>query len=228
MKSIDQMTDLELQEEMKRRQAAKENDRKAYKELVNDTVPGLINTLKWVSETLQKAKLETFKGVTDLLELKEKAYNIKDDQRSHTFTTENGDSLTLGYRVNDGWDDTVGTGIAKVGKFIDSLARDEESAKLVKTINQLLKKDNKGNLKSNRVIELQKLTEEFNNAEFTDGVNIIMKAYAPVKTCFFIEASTKDKQGKDVNIPLSISSVDFPEGTELRYFEEKVEETVDA
>ena len=177
---------------------------------------------------MQKAKLETFKGVTDLLELKEKAYNIKDDQRSHTFTTENGDSLTLGYRVNDGWDDTVGTGIAKVGKFIDSLARDEESAKLVKTINQLLKKDNKGNLKSNRVIELQKLTEEFNDPEFTDGVDIIMKAYTPVKTCFFIEASTKDKQGKDVSIPLSISSVDFPEGTELKYFEEKVEETVDA
>ena len=32
MKSIDQMTDQEIQEEMKRRQAAKENDRKAYKE----------------------------------------------------------------------------------------------------------------------------------------------------------------------------------------------------
>ena len=46
MKSIDQMTDLELQEEMKRSQAAKENDRKAYKELVNDTVPGLIKYFK--------------------------------------------------------------------------------------------------------------------------------------------------------------------------------------
>lgn len=228
MKSIDQMTDLELQEEMKRRQAAKENDRKAYKELVNDTVPGLINTLKWVSETLQKAKLETFKGVTDLLELKEKAYNIKDDQRSHTFTTENGDSLTLGYRVNDGWDDTVGAGIAKVNQFLATLSKDDDSAFLVETIYKLLKKDAKGNLKSSRVVELNQMAQERNDEIFTDGVNIILNAYKPVKTCYFIEASTKDKQGRDVNLPLSISAVEFPEGTELKFFEEKVEETVDA
>lgn len=227
MKSIDQMTDQEIQEEMKRRQAAKENDRKAYKELVNETVPGILETLKYVSEELQAAKLAAFEGVTGLLELKEKAYGIKDEQRSHTFTTENGDSITLGYRVNDGWDDTVGAGIAKVGKFIDSLAKDEDSAKLVKTINQLLKKDAKGNLKSNRVIELKSLAEEFNNDGFRDGVDIIMKAYKPVQTCFFIEASTKDAQGKDISLPLSISAVDFPEGTKLEYFE-TAEESVEA
>ena len=164
-------------------------------------------------------KLDIFKGVTGLLELKDKAYGIKDEQRSHTFTTAAGDSITLGYRVNDGWDDTVGSGIAKVNQFIESLAKDEDSAKLVKTINQLLKKDAKGNLKSNRVIELDKLTKDFDNSEFTDGVEIIKAAYKPVASCYFIEASTKNANGKDVSIPLSISSVDFPEGTTLPYFE---------
>jgi len=220
-KTLDQMTDAEIQAEMKRRQAAKENDRKAYKELVNDTVPGLLKTLKHVSEVLQDAKLHTFQGVSDLMELKEKAYNIKDDQRSHTFTTDNSDSITIGYRVVDGWDDTVGSGIAKVNQFLGTLSKDKDSAFLVNTIYRLLKKDAKGNLKSSRVVELNQVAQERNDETFTDGVNIIMKAYKPVKTCFFIEAATKDPQGKDKNIPLSISSVDFPEGTVLKFFDDE-------
>lgn len=218
-KPLDQMTDAELKAEMKRREEVRQEDRKAYKELSHETVPGLLTQLKNASYFLEDIKTEVFKGVTSLLELKDKAYGIKDEQQSHTFSTENGDKITLGYRVNDGWDDTVGSGIAKVNKFIESLARDENSAKLVKTINQLLKKDAKGNLKSNRVIELDKLTLEFDDADFTDGVEIIKKAYKPVASCYFIEASYKDAQGKDQNIPLSISSVDFLEGTKLPYFD---------
>ena len=218
-KPLNEMTDAELRAEMKRRETAKQDDRKAYKELVNETVPGILDNLKWLSQILQEVKLKTFQGVTGLLELKDKAYGIKDDQRSHTFTTEQGDSITLGFRVNDGWDDTVGAGIAKVNKFLESLARDEDSAKLVKTINRLLKKDAKGNLKSSRVVELSNLTEEFGDAEFTDGVRIIMEAYKPVATCYYIEATTKNANQKDISIPLSISSVDFPEDTELPYFE---------
>ena len=217
-KPLSEMTDAELKEEMQRRENAKSDDRKAYKELVNENIPGILNTLKTLSKAIQSTKLEVFTGVTGLLDLKDKAYGIKDAQRSHTFTTEEGDSITLGYRVNDGWDDTVGSGIAKVVKFLESLAKDEDSARLVKTINRLLKKDAKGNLKSSRVVELSNLTEEFNNEEFTDGVRIIMAAYKPVATCYYIEATTKDARGKDVAIPLSISSVDFPEGTDLAYF----------
>lgn len=213
------MTEAELKAELKRREEAKVEDRKAYKELSNETVPGIMDDLKALSDAIQTVKLRVFQDVTGLLELKDKAYGIKDEQRSHTFSTDQGDSITLGYRVNDGWDDTMGAGIAKVNKFLESLAKDEDSARLVKTINNLLKKDAKGNLKSSRVIELAKVTEDFNNAEFTDGVKIIMESYKPVASCYFIEATTKNANGKDVNIPLSISAVDFPEGTELPYFE---------
>lgn len=218
-KPISEMTEAELKAELKRREEAKVEDRKAYKELSNETVPGIMDDLKALSDAIQTVKLRVFQDVTGLLELKDKAYGIKDEQRSHTFSTDQGDSITLGYRVNDGWDDTMGAGIAKVNKFLESLAKDEDSARLVKTINNLLKKDAKGNLKSSRVIELAKVTEDFNNAEFTDGVKIIMESYKPVASCYFIEATTKNANGKDVNIPLSISAVDFPEGTELPYFE---------
>ncbi|MGQ2119123.1 DUF3164 family protein, partial [Ornithobacterium rhinotracheale] len=68
-----------------------------------------------------------------------------------------------GFRIIDGWDDTVTAGIDKVREFIASLAKDEATGKLVRAVNQLLKKDAKGNLKASRVLELTKLAEDFNN-----------------------------------------------------------------
>ncbi|MGQ1945403.1 DUF3164 family protein, partial [Ornithobacterium rhinotracheale] len=60
-----------------------------------------------------------------------------------------------------------------------------------------------------------KLAEDFNNDNFTDAVNIIRQAYKPQRSAFFVEASCTDAQGKKVSIPLSISAVDFPEGTDI-------------
>ncbi|WP_157849260.1 hypothetical protein [Flavobacterium sp. Root420] len=45
-----------------------------------------------------------------------------------------------------------------------------------------MKKDAKGNLKGSRVLELQKLTKEFNIEEFTDGVEIIASSFKPVRS----------------------------------------------
>ena len=148
--------------------------------------------------------------------MKHNIYEVKATQQSHTFSTEKGESITIGFRVNDGWDDTVNEGISKVSQFLNSLAKDEDSAKLVGTINRLLKKDSKGNLKSSRVLELKIEAEKYNNELFDDGVDIITKAYKPEQSCYFIDAHTTNEVNKKVNIPLSISSVDFTEDITIK------------
>jgi len=87
-----------------------------------------------------------------------------------------------------------------------TLARDTESAALVETIMDLLKKDAKGNLKANRVLELGKLASRVNNDNFSDGIRIIQESYKPVKSCQFIEVKFKDEHGKEHALPLSISA----------------------
>lgn len=213
----------ELQAELKRREEAKTNDREAYKKLVEETVPKALNKLAYASEMLTNAKTETYKFFEDILTLKEKAYGIKEKQMSHTFSCDTGE-ITIGFRVNDGWDDTVNAGIAKVNNFIASLAKDEGTSKLVDVVLTLLKKDAKGNLKSNRVLELQKLTKEFNSEEFSDGVDIISKAFKPVRSSWFIDASIVKDGGEKVNIPLNISSVDFAAGYVFDFFNQKTED----
>lgn len=187
------------------------NGRKAYKELVTEHLPTALGKLINLSEQISQTKTEIFKDLSNIIALKHEVYDVKSTQQSHTFSLENGESITLGLRVTDGWDDTVNEGVSKVREFLNSLAKDKESAMLVSGINKLLKKDTKGNLKANRVIELKNLADEFNSDAFTDGVNIIQNAYRPQRSCYFIDANTIDNIGSKQNIPLSISSVSFTE-----------------
>lgn len=213
--NLSQLSAEELQAELDRRQREKEQDRNSYKDLVNEELPRIITPLRQMNTALSELKFNTFQSLQTLLELKQKAYDVRDTQQSHTFTDNKGNTITYGFRIVDGWDDTVTAGIDKVREFIASLAKDEATGKLVHAVNQLLKKDAKGNLKASRVLELTKLAEEFSDPDFTDAVNIIRQSYKPQRSAFFIDVCYTDAQGKKVNIPLSISAVDFPEGTDI-------------
>lgn len=217
---ISKLSAAELKAELQRRESQKDADRTAYKELVEQTVPKAIFKLCTASEILSNAKTEAFQFFESVLELKAEVYGIKDKQMTHTFS-DGKSEITIGFRINDGWDDTVNAGVAKVEKFITSLARDKETAALVSMVFNLLKKDAKGNLKGSRVLELQKLTKEFNDEEFTDGVNIIAESYKPVRSVWFIDAALIGDDGKKVNIPLSMSSVDFSQGYKFTFNSEE-------
>ncbi|WP_026473967.1 DUF3164 family protein [Alkaliflexus imshenetskii] len=207
------MEQLQAQEQAEREHRRKE--RENYRDLVAKTVSENILKLQNISSLLSRAKADVFNSFTALLELKKDLYNYKDGQQSHAFTDDAGHTITIGCRVVDGWDDTVEAGISKVNSYIESLAKDEDTAKLVRIIQNLLKKDAKGNLKANRVLELQKMADDINDETFRDGVKIISEAYKPVRSAYFIEASVKDSIGKAQGVPLSITSVDFPEGENI-------------
>ncbi len=209
------LTAEQLQAELKKREEKKEDDRKSYKDMVNEQLPKIVTDIQTSSTLLSKTKLKVFESLKTLLDFKTEVYDVKATQQSHTFSDEQGNAITYGFRTIDGWDDTVNEGISKVNKYLESLAKDAETAKLVKMINNLLKKDAKGNLKASRVLELIKMSEESVDSNFIDGVNIIKKAYKPEKSRFFIDAYCTDAGGKRINIPLSISAVDFPEDTDI-------------
>ena len=127
-------------------------------------------------------------------------------QRSHSFLGKNGDKrIIVGHYQRDGWDDTVEAGICKVKEYISSLAGDEKTRELVDIILDLLSKDRAGNLKADKVLQLDKYTERIDNDTFSEGVAIIKEAYRPERTKDFIRAQYKDDKGKWVDIPLGIT-----------------------
>jgi hypothetical protein len=212
------LTTDELAAELKRRADSKQNERKAYKELVNETIPGVIDLLIEASEILAIAKTNCYLSLQDLMTLKMDVYGVKSTQRSHTFTDLSGRSVELGYRITDGWDDTAPLGEAKVIEFLSSLEKDENSKKLVNTVNRLLKRDGNNNLKASRVIELKSMADEYGSELFNDAVAILLEAYKPKMSVYYIKALYVDVNKREVSIPLGISSVDFIKEVDLSIF----------
>ena len=173
-------------EEQSRRdeaQRAKE-EREAYRSLASTTVDELFPKLEEASTALTGLKREVYDAFARVIETKKEVMGTQaKDQRSHSFLSEDGKKrIIVGYYLRDGWDETVEDGISKVKDYISSLAGDEETRKLVDIILDLLSRDGKGNLKADKVLQLDKYAESIQDARFSEGVAIIKEAYRPVRT----------------------------------------------
>jgi len=209
--SPDQLKEIEF--ELEQKKLAKQNlvkaERENYKMLVDQTVSEQIIKLQSVANMLSIAKDNVYGSFAAIIQLKQELYGIKTGQQSHTFSDKNGNTITIGWRVIDEYDDTLSEGISIVREYIDTLVSDEKSARLVRMINKLLKKDTKGNLKPGRILDLKNLVDEEQNERLSEGVAIIIQSFKAAKSVIFIEASVKDNIGRKQSVSLSITSADF-------------------
>jgi hypothetical protein len=207
-----------LEAEKKAKAARIAAERDAYKDIVDTTVRETAKFLRGVSRHIMEAKAQVFEAFETVIAMKTELYGIRDRQQTHSFTTSDGMlSITVGNRVNEGWDDTVNAGIAKVQDFLQTLARDDNSAALVETVMRLLSRDRKGNLKASRVLELDRLAAKIGDDGLLDALKIIKDAYRPSPTCRFVEVSVRDANGAWRSLPLSMSAAgqDTPEIPEI-------------
>ncbi|MFC2396484.1 MAG: DUF3164 family protein [Porphyromonas pasteri] len=187
-------------------QRAKE-EREAYRSLAATTVDEFFPRLESTSNTLSKMKRLLYDSFSQVVETKRTVMGVETQgQRSHSFLSTDGTKrIIIGYYQRDGWDETVEDGIAKVRDYISSLAGDEETRKLVDIILDLLSRDGKGNLKADKVLQLDKYAESIQDARFSEGVAIIKEAYRPVRTKDFVRAQTKNAMGGWDDLPLGMT-----------------------
>lgn len=182
----------------------------AYKQMVDEFCEDTFARMKKISELLRTEKERAFAAAELLIEQKEALYKTKQDRHSNQFTTSDSRyTVALGYRTNDGWDDTVNVGIAKVKEYLQSLTSSKEGAEAVDIVLKLLAKDKKGNLKASSMIQLEQHATKSGNPLFIEGVQIIRDAYRPVDSCQFISVSWKDDNGVKHTLPLSLAAMDI-------------------
>ena len=197
-----------LAKEKKAAEAKRKSDREAYTALVDETIAAVMPELTNISETIAQKKTAAAEAFRGALEMKAELFGVKDDQQSHTFTNSEGTMrITIGHYMLDNYRDTVNEGIAMVKEYIESQARDDASRALVKAILRLLSRDEAGNLKASRVLQLQKMAEETGNERFIEGVRIIQESYQPTPSKDYIRAAVRDESGAWVPIPLSMTDV---------------------
>ncbi|HBX46336.1 DUF3164 family protein [Limibacterium fermenti] len=193
----------------KRRKEAVEREaaeRETYKTLVDESIEACFPSLKSTSEQLSDGKKLCYNTFAQVVDMKADVYGIKDGQKSHTFTHRNGKMrITLGNYETDNYDDTVNVGIEKVKEYLKSLAKDDESKLLVGGVLKLLSRDQKGNLKASRVLQLRKMAEQSGNDQFIDGVRIIEDAYRPAISKTYVKAEYKNEQNEWIAIPLGMT-----------------------
>jgi predicted RND superfamily exporter protein len=193
-----------------------EGDRKTWKEMAAEQADTFGDDLFEISETLITAKAKTFSFFSDILKLKIELFGGS-EQKSHTISGKKY-KIQLGRNTIDGHDDTMQSGIEKCEKFLESLIKSEANKEIIIILKGLLKSDRDKKMDSKRILELTKFANELNNPEFLDGVKIIQDAYERSMTSYFVKLESKNEQGAWANIPLSFSSVPFPDGFETDLF----------
>lgn len=198
-------------EQAKKKAAEKRKaNREAYAKLVDDEIDSVLPELQDLSERIRVVKGSVYSSFIEVLKMKSEVMGLtQEGQRSHTFTNSRGDRrITLGTHTIDGYRDTVEDGIAMVQEYIQSLAQDENSRALVKAVLRLLSRDQAGNLKASRVLQLRRMAEESGNERFIEGVKIIEESYQPALTKQYIRAEYKDEKGQWRIVPLSVTEVE--------------------
>ena len=196
----------ELEAQDAKERAARDEREAEYKRLSAETVDDLRPRLMAMSAGIAEVKALAVEELSTLIGLKEDLFGVKDGQKSHTFMNAAGDfRITIGSYYRDAWDETVGSGEAKIREAIRTLGKDENSEALVDAVLTLLSKDKAGNLKIKSVWQLQRLAERIQNDDFTEGLRIIREAYRQERTKTFVTAEWKNPQGAWVNVPLGMT-----------------------
>ena len=197
-----------LAKEKKAAEAKRKSDREAYTELVDETIAAVMPELTNISEAIAQKKTAAAEAFRGALEMKAELFGVKDDQQSHTFTNSEGTMrITIGHYMLDNYRDTVNEGIAMVKTYIESQARDDASRALVKAILRLLSRDEAGNLKASRVLQLQKMAEETGDERFIEGVRIIQESYQPTPSKEYVRAAVRGENGGWKPVALSMTEV---------------------
>ena len=208
--SAEEMAEYAAFKKAKAEKAAREERKQnldAYNKMIDEQVSITIPELQSLAEQLSLVKSAIFDNFKSLLEMKKDIMKMtKDGQRSHTFTSSDGrQRIELGFYQIDNYKDTVNDGIAMIKECISGLAKDSETQSLVDMVLKLLSKDQKGNLKASRVLQLRQMADKIKDQRFAEGVEIIMNAYAPIRSKQFVRAFVRDDKDAWQAIPLSIT-----------------------
>lgn len=199
-----------FKEEQAKKAAAEraKRDRDTYSQMVDNEVFSAIPILQELSADITAVKQTVLENFSTVLQMKgEVLKRVKDDQRSHTFTTSDGKArIIIGRHACDGWKDTVNDGIAIVKEACLALIKDDTTRALVNQIMRLVARDSAGNLKASKTLQLRRLATELNNERLNEGITIIEEAYIPSFSKKYIYAEVRDdKTGAWEQIPLGMT-----------------------
>lgn len=199
----------EMQARKERAEVRKEQ-RKQLQEMTDEVMAEAVAELQECHDRLVATKKKVIDTFATLMEMRKEVNEEsgKKEQDTYMFTNSEGTQrIRIGYNMNDNYLDQVEEGIAKVKAYLESLAKDEQSKELIALVLRLLARDQKGNLKASRVIQLGQIAEKSGDEAFQEGMRIIREAYRPTRSKLFIRCSVKEPEKEWEDMGLGIGEV---------------------
>jgi len=200
----------EKEQAARERAERKKELRRQLQEMTDSVMADAVAELRECHDRLVDTKQRVLDTFSTLMELRKEVNEEagKKEQDSFAFTNSKGTQrIRIGYNMNDNYLDQVEEGIAKVKAYLESLAKDDQSKELIALVLRLLARDQKGNLKASRVIQLEQLAEKSGNEEFQEGMRIIKEAYRPTRSKLFVRCSVKEPEKEWQELGLGIGEV---------------------
>ena len=201
-----------FREEQERRMKieARREQRRMLQEMTDEVMDEAVTILEECNRQLKEAKQKVIETFSTLMELRKEVNGDegRKEQDSYMFTNSSGAKrIRIGYNMSDNYLDQVEVGIAKVKTYLESLAKDDQSKELIGLVLKLLARDQKGNLKASRVIQLGQLAEKSGNEDFQEGIRIIREAYRPTRSKLYIRCALHNEDTGWNDLALSLSEV---------------------
>ena len=194
----------------KAKQEAKREMRKQLQVMTDTVMAEAVAELQECHDRLVATKQKVMDTFSTLMEFRKEVNEEEGKREQDTFMFTNSagtQRIRIGYNMNDNYLDQVEEGIAKVKAYLESLAKDDQSKELIALVLRLLARDQKGNLKASRVIQLGQIAEKSGNEEFQEGMKIIRDAYRPTRSKLFIRCSLKEPEKEWQDLGLGIGEV---------------------
>lgn len=211
-----QMTSAEWQEyqSLKREQEERDKaqkrkaDREAYRRLSEEAVSEVFVEIKRLNEQMQATKKMVMERFLAILKMRDEAFDTDSKQSQYSFVDEGvTQRIIIGRYKKYMHDTTAEAGIEMVKAYLETLGTDSETQKLVRIILDLLSENAQGELEPDKILQLDRYSEEFGSEEFAEGVKIIKESLIFDWTKYFFRAEEKNADGAWKSIPLSMINV---------------------
>ena len=157
-------------------------DRKVYGQMVDEEIEQALPMLRELSGDIRTVKEQVLDNFRQILDMKADVLKrTKDGQKSHTFTN------------------------SIVKEAVMGLIKDDETKAMINQIMRLIARDQNGNLKASKVLQLDTLAEELHNERLNEGIAIIKESYIPNLSKTYIRAEWKDDNGVWRYVPLGMT-----------------------
>ncbi len=198
-----------LIKEKKQEQAQlQEEEKKVYEQEKDKTIASIFEKVGYLSETLASFKTDCHDMMEHQATKLEEYGKLRSNSKGGFSITNTDGSLKITRRrdTEPVWDERSNKAMQLIKDFLGDAIK-KRDIKMYEILMSFLERNSNGDLEYNRVMELYKHEDKFDDERWKEGLRLIKESFSKTLKGFGYEFKYKDTNGKWQNASLNFSSL---------------------